>query len=411
TQIMIREHGSGTKVLFTKQGDVYHNTNGGPQIVRKTKDGFERQDMGGAVEYFNKDGQLVKSRDRNGYELTYNYDAGKLKSLKDSHSKQLFFEWYASGLVKSITGPDRKPASYTYENERLVKTKDVADNVYTYDYDGNFNLVSVTYKDNTKLQIKYDPKTQFVQEIAYPSGQVKKYSYGANPANPDNDYWTSVTEKGLDGKERTSKYAYLLGKKVDGGSFTKKLVTEINGQRTETEYSDRNELPLKIVRGKQVTTFTYNDRNLLTSKNSNGEVTKLEYHPTFNKITKVTDATGVTEYQYDKKGNLTEAKNAEQKLQLVYDSRGRITKLIDVSKTGNKGKKLNRSLEFTYNSLGRPVVIKMDKVGQINVSYNNNGDVNSVDSKKGGPAVAAEISKTFQSLLAMVRPAGVDLSI
>ena len=76
----------------------------------------------------------------------------------------------------------------------------------------------------------------------------------------------------------------------------------------------------------------------------------------------------------------------------------------------NKKTKKKRSLSFVYNAQGKPVEIKMDKVGKINVQYDNYGEIKKVESK-AGHKMALQVTQAFQSLLAIVKPAGVNLNL
>ena len=74
-------------------------------------------------------------------------------------------------------------------------------------------------------------------------------------------------------------------------------------------------------------------------------------------------------------------------------------------KTGKK-----RILSFKYNALGKPVEIEMKNVGKINVAYDNYGEIKKVESKQGHK-MALQVTQAFQSLLSIVKPAGVNLNM
>ena len=50
----------------------------------------------------------------------------------------------------------------------------------------------------------------------------------------------------------------------------------------------------------------------------------------------------------------------------------------------------------------------MSDVGQINVSYDNYGNIKRVKSKSGAK-MASQVTSAFQALLGIIRPAGVNL--
>ena len=388
-------------------GTVLHSNVRGIQQLIKIATGFKRVHNDGKIEFFNKDGKLEKITTKNGYAVTLNYEKGVLNSIKDSQAKQLFFSWYSSGQVENIWSVDSKTkVSYKYQGKDLIESKNVANATYKYSYDRNHNMTEITYMDGSSRKVSYTPKTQYVSKIVERNGEEIVYKYDSNPKNPELHYWTTVTKKHGKGKERTNRYEYEIKIRPDGSQYTYRIVTDINGIKTDTTYAEANSLPIKIVRGKHVTTFEYNDKGLLVKKASTkGDYIKLAYHEKFNKITKVTNKQGWTSFDYDGNGNLSKAVNSDGKsVLLIYDRNGRITKMIDQQKNQK------RTLSFTYNALGKPVEIAMDNVGKINVAYDNYGEIKKVESK-AGHKMALQVTQAFQSLLAIVKPAGVNLNM
>lgn len=390
-------------------GTVLYSNDRGIQTLNKEKDGYKRIGSDGRQDFFNTQGKLVKVVDKNSYTINFEYKGNALSSIKDSQAKQLFFDWYPDGKIKSTWSAGDKKASYSYDTRgNLVVSTDIAGNTYKYDYDANHNMTSISYADNTKMQVKYD-KNSFATDVIERSGESTKYKYENNPKNPEFHYWTTVSKKSADGPESVSKYEYEIKTKPDGQQYTYRIATDIDGLKTETIYSECCSLPLKITRGKDVTTFEYNAKGLLTKKTSTrGEFVQLEYDDTLNKISKVLNNEGWTSFQYDKNGNLSKAINSSGKsVLLIYDRNGRITKMIDQEKNDEKTR---RTLSFKYNSIGKPVEIEMEKVGVINVAYDNYGEIKKVESKAGAK-MALQVTQAFQSLLSIVKPAGVNLNM
>ena len=388
---------------------VLYSSVRGSQKLHRTQNGYKRVHDGGKTDFFDNKGRLVKVVGKN-YFFNLNYKRGVLKSIKDSEGKQIFFSWYNNGFVKSIwSGIGKKKATYTYDGRKLVKSVDTAKNTYKYKYDNNYNMTSIHYADGSKMVIGYHPKTQFVKSIIGRDGQYTGYKYGSNPKNPDYHYWTTVTKRasGRKSKPRVSRYEYEIKLRPDGSQYTYKVVTDINEERTETTYSECCSLPLMIKRGKDLTQFEYNKKGLLTKKTSSkGEFVSIQYDPKFNKISRVENNKGWTDFKYNNKGGLSVAKNSKgESFVLIYEFKGKIAKVIY---TDNKNKK-KETLNFKYNTLGKPVEISMQGVGKMNVIYNNVGKVKKVKSDKGAQ-VANRVTRTFLSLLAVVKPAGVNLN-
>ena len=398
----------GVETLLT-DGTILYSNDRGIQTISKEKEGYKRVSAEGKTDYFDNTGKLTKITDKNGYSVSFEYKGNTLEAIKDSQAKQILFEWYPDGKIKTASFAGDKKSTYTYDTKgNLATSVDVAGNIYKYEYDANHNLTSISYVDATKMQIKYD-KNSFATEVIERNGEITKYKYDSNPKNPDFHYWTTVTKKPVEGPETSSRYEYEIKAKPDGQQYTYRIATDIDGIKTETIYSECCSLPLKITRGKDVTTFEYNAKGLLTKKTSTrGEYVELAYDDKINKITKVVNNEGWTTFQYDKIGNLAKAVNSAGKsVLLIYDRAGKITKMIDQEK---EDVKTRRTLSFKYNSLGKPVEIEMENVGVINVAYDNYGEIKKVESKAGAK-MALQVTQAFQSLLSIVKPAGVNLNM
>lgn len=387
-------------------GTILYSHDLGPQTLAVTKEGFRRDHSDGRQDFFDSEGQMVKISDKSGYFVGFTYKEGKLESLKDSQAKQIYFSWYPDGLVKEIWSAGDKKATFKYQDSDLVSSKDVGDNAYEYSFDKSHNLTEIRYADKTKLAINYDPQTFFVSQVSDRNGDVTKYQYGANPKNPEDHYWTVVTKPGFDGKPVANRYEYEIKTKADGAQYTYRILTEINGIKTETIYNDKS-LPSKIARGNNITNFEYNTNGLLVKKSSSkGDFVNIEYDDAISKIKKVVNNEGTTQFEYDSKGNLVKASNNAGKVVfLIYDSKGKISKMVDQESASEK-----RVLAFKYNALGKPVEIEMEKIGKINVAYDNYGEIKKVESS-AGHKMALQVTQAFQNLLSIVKPAGVNLNI
>ncbi|MGY8909188.1 MAG: hypothetical protein ACKVIG_04890, partial [Flavobacteriales bacterium] len=243
-------------------------------------------------------------------------------------------------------------------------------------------------------------------------GSIVSYEYPTffkeDGTKDDHHYATKVTKKGYNGKLITNTYEYFIGTKENGGTYSKKIITTINGIKTSTEYDEICSNPIQISRGRHTTNFKYNNRCLLIEKTSTkGDSIYMKYHPTSEKITYVKNDVGTYEFTYDDNLNLTYVeKDKEDWVQLVYNEKGKIISMTDGSTTSEKG----RTLTFEYNKLGKPIKIVLKDVGEINVVYNNSGEIERVESESGHK-MALQVTQAFQSLLALVKPSGVNLGM
>lgn len=375
---------------------------GNSNIVR-TEEGFVRT-IGNKIETFDNFGNLIKYDIGNGKYSILEYDGKRLTKLISADGKELNFTLNQDGFITSITS-DAGNANYVYDGKKLIETTDMVGNVYKHAYDDRYNMTSITYSDGSMFKIEYEPRTYFVSKIIERDGEETQYEYekyyNEDGSINDNHYATEVTKEGYYGK-RTNRYEYIIGLKDSGEQYQKMIKTTVNGITTETHYDELCNKPLEITRGKNKTTFKYNNRCLLTEKlSTRGDSTYIKYHSRFDKIISLNNNNRITDFEYDYKGNLIKAKKNNGKwVELVYDEKGNITKMLQEDKT----------LIFTYNSYGKPIVIEMEGIGKINVTYDKYGEMESVKSDDGHK-IALQVTQAFQNLLSIVKPAGVNLNM
>lgn len=384
------------------------------QVVSKLQDGYLRSFENGRSEKFNESGKLVRISDKNGnfIDIAYGKDS-KIQKVVDNFNRKIFFVFNTKGKVEKIQGENGKESSYKYNDKgELVWTKDVEGNVYEHRYadDKSHNMLQIKYSDRTTMDIAYYGKDKFenVRSIKERDGALTEYLYQADPR--DKMHTTvGIRVKGKDGKLiSNSSYEYFYKKKADGEDWTYKMVSSIDGDRTETVYNECCGLPLLIKRGKEETAFEYDAKGHVTKKSTPSEITMLSYDSKFGKVAKVArysklDPTDKawSQFQYDERGNLVFAKNSQkQGVKLFYDGNGRIKSMVDQGR---------RRIDFKYNENSKPIEISDPSVGSITVSYANSGEIKKVEST-AGRRIAQQVTSAFQNLLDIIRPAGVTLS-
>lgn len=384
------------------------------QKLTKVSGGYSRAFDNGKVEKFNEAGKLIRISDKNNnfLELAYGKD-GRIEKLTDNFNRRMFFKFNTKGLLDSIDGENAKKAEYRYDSQNeLVWSKDVDGNIYTYKYDsqGRHNMVEIGYNDKTTMAMTYygKDKHENVKSVKDRDGTLTEYSYEADSSDAGH-FIVAVNVKGSEGKVISeSKYEYFMKRKADGEEWQYKLVTVLDGDRTETVYNECCGLPLLIKHGAEETSFEYDTKGHVTRKITPSEVTELSYDPGVGKVTKVLryskfdkKQSSWSQFQYDPKGNLIFAKNSDNKgVKLFYDTNGRIKTMVDQNQ---------RQISFKYNENSKPVEITDPKLGTITVSYANSGEIKKVESS-AGRKIALQVTSAFQNLLDIIRPAGVTLS-
>ncbi len=391
------------------------------QYVTRVKGGFVHVMEGKNIQKFNEMGKLVQIMDRNKNFINFTYDKNNhMVQIVDSQNRKLNLTWNQMNFVEKITGESGKFATYKYDAKGyLIYARDDSgfENTYSYTNDIYKYLNEIGYLQNKdskgkpkKMQINYygaDLKTN-VKSVLNPDGTVNEYEYIKNPKDPSY-YGVHVLLKDSDGSRISdSKYEYFSKIKLGGVAATMKMISTIDGDRTETVYDEKNGFPVKVTNNGRVTTMAYDIKGRMTKKVTPLETTDLTYDPVVGKVSRVqrklkSGTVLWSSFQYDPPtGNLVFAKNNENKsVKLIYDTNGRIRALVDQSQ---------RQLTFKYNELSKPIEISDAKVGTVKFTYKNSGEVDKVESN-GGAAVSTEVMKALQSLIDITAPSGVTMGI
>lgn len=384
------------------------------QWITVTANGYVRTSDTGKVETFDANGRMLKVQDKNGnfVNLSYNKD-GKVEKIQDNLNRKMYLSYNRMGKVEKINAESNKTAEYRYNDlGELTYSKDTDGNTYTFKYssDKRHNLVEIGYSDKTTMKIGYYGRDQFenVKSVKDRDGTLTDYTYD-KVAGEKNSLKVGVNVKTSEGKSVSlSVYEYVFRTKSNGEEWTYRMVSTLDGNRTETTYNECCGLPIFIKRGNEETAFNYDTKGRVTKKVTPNEVTELAYDPKVGKVNRVVRYPKANKkkvewstFQYDTRGNLMVAKNSSGAgVNLFYDNLGRIKTMMDQNK---------KQITFKYNENSKPIEITDPGMGSITVAYANNGEVKKVDSS-GGRKIALAVTSAFQNLLEIIRPAGVTLS-
>lgn len=409
------------KPRILADGEQLVSTNYSYQYITKVKGGYVRKYDSGKTERFDDTGKLVKVTDNNGnfIELTYNAE-GRPSKIVDNFNRKMFLTFDKKGHLTLVEGESKKSTSYSYNDQgELIASKDAEDNKATYKYsdDKRHNMTEMAFTEKktgkkTVTNIAYWGRDKFENVRSVAEGDtVTDYDYVYD--KPEKGYSSvSVNIKDKDAKViSASKYEYWIkpSTKPFGEPWTYKMVTTLDGDKTETIYNECCGTPVQITRDGEKTAFSYDLKGRVTQKVTPTEVTKLAYDAVAGKVKRVEKiskfgkkkSVNWSEFTYDDKGNLKTAKNSDKKaVKLVYDVSGRIAAMVDQD---------GRKLSFKYNENSKPIEIKDEKLGTITVTYANSGEVKNVDTT-AGRKIALEVTSAFTNLLNIIRPAGVNLS-
>ncbi|MFV0436620.1 MAG: phospholipase A2 [Desulfopila sp.] len=124
----------GRHTLYSIVDGKWVNEVGRKRVIVQEGSQYRLTASDGGVQVFNGDGALVSMADKNGNSHSYTYDAGLLTTVTDSFGRTI---------------------NYTYDNGSVTAMQ-TPQGIYSYSYDANDNLISVTRPDNSTRQYLYE---------------------------------------------------------------------------------------------------------------------------------------------------------------------------------------------------------------------------------------------------------------
>ncbi|RYZ91854.1 MAG: cell wall-associated protein wapA [Proteobacteria bacterium] len=391
-----------------KEGTKYSAKGREVENVILNKGYYTRNLVDGSAQRFSLTGKLTHIYDKNGNFLKLDYEKDQLKDVSDNNSRRLVFKFYPNKKVKSITGPNGLLAEYKFSNlDDLSAVKNAWAKTYTFEYDDLHNLTKAGWPDKTFVALKYDKKNDWVMSFTDREKCTESYNYEFAQNDPRSHYWSTV--KKVCGKETIAdnKYEFWHKQRPDGQYFLQRVLSSVSGNVTDISYHEVFGKPLSVRRNTEKVTYEYYPDGQVKTKASSIVRMTFEYDKENKKVSQVTSQffnekgakvnTKSSQFKYDGKGNLTYAQNSDgQKINMTYDSKGRIATITDQAK-----KVVKIEYEDRY---GKPSIVTRPGLGTIRVTYKNNGEINKVESKEG-PTVAMQVASTFNNLLDVVAPA------
>ncbi len=317
------------------------------------------------------------------------------------------YDYDANGNLTVVTLPNGATLTYSYDNaQRLTGVEDDLGNTITYTLDAAGNITQEDIKD-TGATLKYthdqvfDELSRIIESVGA-SAQTSEYGYDKN------SNLTTYT----DANTNDTDYAY------DGLQRLVSSTDALSGL-TELDYNDLDNLTSVEDQRDNSTTYTYNAFGDVTGETSPDRGTISYTHDKAGNITQMTDARSVvTDYTYDAlnrltdieypsdssldaeltydlmtgcgpapKGQLCKVEDAAGVTEYEYDDLGRLT---DVTETRGA---LTFTTSFSYDLAGNVTGITLPSGRDITYTLNGNGQVS---------GVSAEVNSTPTSLASSI---------
>ncbi len=334
-----------------------------------------------ATEIYNALGQLVSIADRAGVTVTLSYDGtGRLDKVTDQFGRELDFGYAA----------DPQPGVPWWSDNTVVNqittVTDSSGNVYTYGYDPDGRLTTVTYPDNSVREYRYENGTYPFALTGIIDGNLNRYatfgydgegranlSYHGQGAEIVERVDVTYTDTGTWSSDRyfsIANSAFVFGQGT-AESYTRsttfsrrlgvsRMDSSTRGSRTESRtYDARGNVERHTDLNGNTVYRTYNARNLETLRRE-AENDPLErditttWHPTYRLPDVITEPNRTTDYDYYPNGDI-------QRVTITsLNSSG----TEDLSTDGNR----TRVWNYQYNAYGQVTSIDGPRVDVADVT-------------------------------------------
>ncbi|MFA0809928.1 RHS repeat-associated core domain-containing protein [Microbulbifer epialgicus] len=313
---------------------------------------------------YNKNGQIVATKDPLGNSTQYGYNpVGLIGSVTDPLGNTTRYLWNPEGNLAAVKDPMGRAQHYRYDSaRRLEEVQHAPGQITRYEYDTQDRIHAITTPDGARTQYSYDPHG-LLAEVIDSEGRSTSYTYDGlsqvkTRTNPDG----SRLEYHYDGERN------LIG------------LTNENDERYQLKYDLNERLIEEIGFDGRITRYAYNRAGHLASSRAvtdpetgKGINTIFERDP-FGRLIEEITPDGITNFRYNRSGQLIEAENAHRKLRWEYDANGRLI-------TDWQGKE---KLSHQYDAAGNRTATTLPHGETLSFAFNPSGQFQSLHRRPVG---------------------------
>ena len=315
--------------------------------LKKTKDGFEYKSVEGFSYLFNKEGKLLCMERKDKVKVVLSYDTeGRLLSVSDALGSSLYFLYDDLGKLREVKDHTGRKIEYRYESGQLGTVYYGGQRAYDYFYDKELLVKIKNPRGVYVLENLYDGADR-VKIQRFADGGIIRYEYDSEERK------TFVTNQNEN-----------IEVHVHDENF-RNIESEYAGESESFTYDERNLLTSYTDKKGNTTTYKYDKKGNLTSCiHPDGEVEGMDYDENGNVSVYYKNKEEIERYTYDDKGRLCERKNAL----------GEITSIEYKESEYKKDKETKESIIMTLPD-GSKSKVSYDERGNISRIEEENGNV------------------------------------
>ncbi|QKT03785.1 IPT/TIG domain-containing protein [Ectothiorhodospiraceae bacterium 2226] len=336
--------------------------------------------------------------------------AGRLLEIRDPAGQRYRFDYESINRLAAIRDPLGRVQAFDYDNlGRLRSITDFLGQTTTYHWDAASRINQTGGPAARPLRYEYDDDGRVISQ-RLPSGDASSVLY---------DFEYQLVGRTVMGTTVRNPKGHITSYRFNGQGYITR-VTDALGGVTETRYDNTRNVPLWRRDATGRTTYLSHDErgNVTGIRDVRDRVASFEYHPRFDKPTRIVDTAGrdfrfdytsdgalrravdplgnVHEYQYDSRGLMTQATDPlGNALHFQYDERGYLSSFTD---------SLGHAWRFAHDAAGR-LVAETDPLGHTSrYTYDDLDRLIQIQDARGG---ITTITYTPRHKLATVRnPSG-----
>ena len=306
--------------------------------------------------------RITRIEEPNGNYINFNYTDTLLTSLVNTAGQSISFTYNGAGnlatVVDAIVAPTR---TYTYAydgNKNLITVTDPLGGTNKYSYLINGHMKTMTDKNNNTVDIIYFNNFSISEII----GCNKRVSFSYDTATN----MTIATDHLATGSNQVTKYGY---KKIGDQVWLTSISGNCCGFNMSFEFDDKGNKIKETDANGNAYNYTYDARgNMLTMKDPLNQTSAYTYSANYNQVTSFTDPKGnVYAMTYDGNGNLTQlTEPGNITYTAAYNANGDM-----ITSTDAKG----HTYAYSYDANGNPTSVSGPNGYQVTLANDARGNV------------------------------------